>query len=87
MAGDTRAVFNARRRQAAEEILALVIQKYAKTASDLADWMEECVPEGLTVFSFPEKHRRCLRPAKGLERFNHEIRRCTRVSVRIIRTI
>ena len=81
VAADIRAVFNARHQQEAEQLLALVVQKYAKTASDLAVWMEENIPEGLTVFSFPEKHRRRLRTTNGLERLNREIRRRTRVAV------
>jgi putative transposase len=81
VAADIRAVFNARHRQEAEQLLALVVQKYAKTASDLAVWMEQNIPEGLTVFSFPEKHRRRLRTTNGLERLNREIRRRTRVAV------
>jgi len=81
VAADIRAVFNARERQEAEELLAQAVQKYAKTASSLADWMEENIPEGLTVFSYPEKHRRRLRTTNGLERLNREIRRRTRVAV------
>jgi transposase-like protein len=81
VAADIRAVFNARHRQEAEELLTLAVQKYAKIASDLANWMEANIPEGLTVFSFPEKHRRRLRTTNGLERLNREIRRRTRVAV------
>ena len=81
VAADIRAVFNARHRQEAEELLASAVQKYAETASNLADWMEENIPEGLTVFSFPEKHRLRLRTTNGLERLNREIRRRTRVAV------
>jgi putative transposase len=33
----------------------------------------------LTVFAYPEAHRRLLRTTNGLERFNREIRRRTRV--------
>ena len=81
VAADIRAVFNARHRHEAEELLALAVQKYAKTAAELANWMEENIPDGLTVFSFPEKHRRRLRTTNGLERLNREIRRRTRVAV------
>jgi len=81
VAADLRAVFNARHWQEAEELLALAVQKYSKIASDLAVWMEENIPEGLTVFSYPEKHRRRLRTTNGLERLNREIRRRTRVAV------
>jgi transposase-like protein len=81
VAADIRAVFNARHRQEAEELLAFAVKKYAETSSGLADWMEENIPEGLTVFSFPEKHRLRLRTTNGLERLNREIRRRTRVAV------
>jgi putative transposase len=81
VAAEFRAVFNARDRPDAEELLALAVEKYAKTASGLADWMEENISEGLTIFSFPEKHRRRLRTTNGLERLNREIRRRTRVAV------
>jgi transposase-like protein len=81
VAADIRAVFNARHRQEAEELLNLSVQKYANIASDLANWMEENIPEGLTVFSFPEKHQRRLRTTNGLELLNREIRRRTRVAV------
>jgi len=81
VAADIRAVFNARHRQEAEELLSSAVQKYDTIASDLADWMEENIPEGLTVFSFPEMHRRRLRTTNGLERLNREIRRRTRVAV------
>ncbi|HET6446322.1 MAG TPA: transposase [candidate division Zixibacteria bacterium] len=47
----------------------------------MADWMEENIPDGLTAFSFPEKHRRRLRTTNGLERLNRVIRRRTRVAV------
>ena len=81
VAADIRAVINARERQEAEELLAIVVQKYAKMASDLAEWMEKNITERLTVFSFPEDHRRCLRTTKGLERLNREIRCRTRDAV------
>ena len=55
------------------------MQKYAKTASRLADWMEKNIPEGLTVFSFPADHRRRLRTTNGLERVNKEVHRRTQV--------
>jgi transposase-like protein len=42
--------------------------------------MEDIILEGLTVFSFPGKHRRRLLTTNGLERLNREIRRSTRAS-------
>src|SRR5690606_10078583 len=57
------------------------VLKYAESASRLAAWLEENIPEGLTVFSFPPSHRRRIRTANGLERLNREVRRRSRVAV------
>jgi putative transposase len=46
----------------------------------LATWMQAALPEGLTVLSFPEPHRRLLRTTNGVERVNKEIKRRTRVA-------
>ncbi len=79
VAEDLRTIFNAPDRSTAETYLAFTVQKYSKTASKLADWMEKNIPEGLTVFSFPSAHRRRLRTTNGLERLSREIKRRTRV--------
>jgi transposase-like protein len=79
VAADLRMVFNAPHRPAAEAYLAQVVQKYAKIAPKLADWIEKNVPEGLTVFAFPASHQRKLRTTNGLERLNREIHRRTSV--------
>ena len=79
VAADLRMIFNAPNRTTADAYLIQVVQKYAKTASKLADWIEKNVPEGLTVFAFPPSHQRKLHTTNGLERLNREIRRRTRV--------
>lgn len=79
VAADIRAIFNAPNRLEAEGLLTKTVQKYAKSTARLATWLEENLPEGLTVFSFPEAHRRLIRTTNGLERLNREIRRRTRV--------
>jgi putative transposase len=79
VAADIRAVFNAPSRVQAEEYLKQMISKYSAVASDLADWMEVAIPEGLTVFDFPESHRRRIRTSNMLERVSQEIKRRTRV--------
>jgi putative transposase len=79
VADDIRTIFNAPDRATAEIYLAKAVQKYAKTASRLADWMEKNLPEGLTVFSFPAEHRRRLRTSNGVERVNKEVHRRTQV--------
>jgi len=79
VAADIRMVFNAPDRGTADAYLVRIVQKYQKSASRLADWMEKNVPESLTVFAFPLSHQRKLRTSNCLERLNREIRRRTRV--------
>lgn len=79
VAADIRAIFNARDRAEADRLLAATVQKYTKTAAKLAAWLEANIPEGLTVFAFPQAHRRLLRTTNGVERLNREIRRRSRV--------
>lgn len=80
VAADIRAIFNAPDRKAAVALLAKTVAKYSQTASRLATWLEENIPQGLTVFSLPTAHRRRLRTTNGLERLNREIRRRSRVA-------
>ncbi|MBN1267906.1 MAG: transposase [Anaerolineales bacterium] len=77
MAADIRAVFNAPDRQRAEDYLKQIVTKYAKSASRLSEWMESAIPEGLTVFEYPETHRRRIRTSNMLERLSQEIKRRT----------
>jgi transposase-like protein len=79
VAAEIRAIFNAPTRPEAERLLAQTVKQYEKAAPRLATWMEEALPEGLTVFAFPAAHQRRLRTTNGLERLNQEIRRRTRV--------
>ena len=53
VAADIRTIFNAPDQPTAEAYLAKTVQKYAKTASRLANWLEKNIPEGLSVFAFP----------------------------------
>jgi transposase-like protein len=80
VAADIRAIFNAPDRAQAEEQLRKTVEKYAQSASKLADWLEGNIPEGLTVFSFPRNHWRRIRTVNSLERVGLEIRRRTRVA-------
>jgi transposase-like protein len=77
---DLRAVFNAPSRGEADRLLGLMVSKYAPASKKLASWLEQNVPEGLTVFGFPAGHRRRLRTNNCLERLNREIKRRTRVA-------
>ena len=80
VASDLRAVFNASSRAEAERQIKLLAQKYAEKAPKLADWIEENIPDGLTVFDLPEAHRRRIRTTNPLERLNREIKCRTRVA-------
>jgi putative transposase len=80
VAADIRDIFNTPNRQEAERLLAMTVEKYKKTASNLATWMETNIPEGFTVFVAPKNHRKRLRSTNMVERLNREIRRRTRVA-------
>jgi transposase-like protein len=80
ISGELRAVFNAPNRVEADRLLDMMVRKYAALDAKLADWLENNVPEGLTVFDFPAEHRRRLRTNNCLERLNREIKRRTRVA-------
>lgn len=75
VAADIRTIFNAPDRSMAEVYLKKAVEKYAKNASRLANWMEKNIPEGLTVFAFPVNHQRKLRTSNLIERLNREVRR------------
>lgn len=79
LAAAMRAIFNAINRHEAEQLLSKLVTEGRKSNPKLAAWLEENLPEGFTVFSFPEAHRRLLRTTNGLERVNQEVRRRTRV--------
>ena len=79
VAADIRGIFQAPNRHQAEVYLKQVVTKYADSASDLADWLEVSIPEGLTVFDFPSGHWRRIRTSNLMERLSQEIKRRTRV--------
>lgn len=79
VAAALRAIFNAPDLVSAQTLLQAAVAKYRTTAPKLAEWMEEAVPEGLSVFALPEPQRRFLRTSNGLERVNKEVRRRFRV--------
>ena len=62
----------------AETALAELVASYRDTASKLADWLEQNVPEGLAVFTLPEHHRKRLRTSNPIERsVQQELKRRT----------
>ena len=80
VANELRSVLTAPSRAEADRLLNMVVTSYEKEAPLLAKWMAENVPESLTVFDFPEEHRRRLRTSNVVERVNKEIKRRTRVA-------
>jgi len=75
-----RSIFNAPDRAAAERLIKEAVAAYAERVPRLAEWIENNVPEGLTVFLLPESHRRLLRTSNLLEALNKQVRRRTRVA-------
>lgn len=80
VAADLRRVFDADDTVEANRRLHDVVARYRKPAPALAAWLEEHIPEALTILKVPAAHRRRLRTTNGLERLNKEIKRRTRVA-------
>jgi len=80
VAGDIRSVLNAPDRQEADRLLKFRIEKYRSSAPELATWLEENVPQSLTVFQAPAAHRRMLRTTNMVERLNREIKKRTKIA-------
>ena len=80
VAASIRAVFNAPDKTEANRLLQQAIVKYKKKASQLAEWMDINIPQGLTVFDLPEKVRKKLRTTNGVERLNRELARRTKIA-------
>jgi len=64
----------------AQARLKYYVEKYAKSAPKLSEWMEENLPQGLTVFQLPAKHCKRMRTTNPLERLHEELKRRTRVA-------
>jgi len=75
-----RTVFDSPSRPAAETRLKEIVTHYAKSTPKLSAWLEENLPQGLTVFALPVAHQKRLRTSNGLERVNQELKRRTRVA-------
>ena len=80
VAEDIRTIFNADSLALAEERLRVLTQKYSKNAPQLSVWMENAIPEGLTIFGLPEHKRKRLRTSNMSENLNEQIKRRTKVA-------
>jgi len=74
VAGRIREIFNAPNRAQAEQPLQALVAEMEKRAPRLAQWLEENLPEGFTVFALPEQHRRKLRTNNITEGLTREVR-------------
>ena len=79
VASDIRAIFNAPSLEEARRLLNIAIEKYANEQPKLSAWMEENIPDGLTVFSFSEAMRKKLGTNNLEERLNRSIKAQTRL--------
>ena len=79
VASDIRSVFHAGSLEEAKRLLAAVVEKYSKCQAKLAAWMEDNIPDGFTVFSFPEVVRQFLRTNNMEENLNKQIKSRTRL--------
>ena len=76
---ELRQVWNAPDLATATENLRLLVENYREKTANLAQWLEDNVPEGLAVFTLPEHHRRRLRTSNPIERgIQQELKRRTR---------
>ncbi len=80
VASDIADILSAPNRNEARRLLDLAVEKYCSKAPRLSTWMEENIPEGLTVFMLPHAMRQRLRTTNMIERLNREIKRRTRVA-------
>lgn len=76
-----REIFNSPTLEMALEMKRRAIEKYQQRAPEFANWLEENIDEGLTIFQFPKEHWKRIRTSNGMERVNKEIKRRTRVAV------
>lgn len=81
LAQDLRTVFNAPSLEEAQRYLNKAVEKYRADSPQLSEWLEQNVPESLTVFTIPMKHRRRLRTSNLAERQMKEIKRRTKVAM------
>lgn len=79
VATDIRKIFDSPDLPHAELMLETLVKKYEKSAPDLSRWMENNIPEGLTILSLPENVRKRLRTSNMCENLNSQINRRTRV--------
>lgn len=79
LAADLRAVFAAPDKQSALRLSREAADRWRGTHSKVAEKLEENIEQCLACLNFPQSHQRRIRSNNGLERFNEEVRRRSRV--------
>ena len=79
LAEGLRGVFAAPNREVALRLASELADQWRRGHPGVAEHVEEHIEECLTCLTFPESHRRRIRTTNGLERFNQELKRRTRV--------
>jgi putative transposase len=79
LAEGLRGVFAAPGVEVALRLASELADRWRGSHPKVAEHIEEHIEECLTCLAFPESHRRRIRTTNGLERFNQEIKRRTRV--------
>jgi putative transposase len=80
LGADLRGIFAAPDGRSALELASSVAKKWREKGHErIAEHLEEHIEGCLSCLSFPESHRRRIRTTNGLERFNQELKRRTRV--------
>ena len=72
-------IFNSPTLEDVEAMLQRKIEQFSQTNQALAQWMEDNVREGLTVYAFPRSLHKKIWTINGVENLNKPIRRRTRV--------
>ena len=79
VAADLKVVFQAARRETAEQLAAGFLERYAALYPKAVQALERGLDEALTYTAFPSSHHRLIRTTNGLERVFREVKRRTRV--------
>src|SRR6056297_2543678 len=76
---DLKAIYAAPSKPWALQLAREVVERWRASHPAVAQWIEDGIEDTLAYFAFPEPHRRRIWSTNGLERFNQEIKRRTRV--------
>lgn len=79
VASDLKVIFQAARRETAEQLAASFAERYREVYPKAVAVLSRGLPEALTYTAFPSSHHKYIRTTNGLERLFREVKRRTRV--------